>query len=164
MELKDPLGELWIGDVFDNVRRLEKYLCEVKPILFATVGDYVSYHILEADIHPDIVVIDHRIMREDVKPIEFDRKYVNVSNESGTISEEAQKVLYEAVQQKKTLAVIVDGEEDLLVLPLMAYMPPRSVIIYGQPREGMVVINLDEERSNWAIKFMSGMRRKSDNP
>ncbi|MCK4400253.1 DUF359 domain-containing protein, partial [Candidatus Bathyarchaeota archaeon] len=70
---------------------------------------------------------------------------------------EAQRVLRDAITLKKRLGVVVEGEEDLLVLPLMAMMPIGSVIVYGQPREGMVVVTLTEERRRWAKDFMAEM-------
>jgi len=160
--LKEPLGELWIGDVAYNINRLKRYIKKNTPTSLATVGDFVSYHILEAGINPDIIVFDHRIMRESVDLIEFDRKHVKVTNAPGSITIESQSVLYQAVQENEHLAIIVEGEEDLLVLPLMAYMPLGSVIIYGQPREGMVVITLNEERRSWATRFMKNMSKKRD--
>ena len=107
-----------------------------------------------------IVVVDHKIMRKSIDPIEFEREYVNVPNQAGTINAQAQSVLYQAAKKCKHLAVIVDGEEDLLVLPLMAFLPNGSVIIYGQPREGMVVITLTDERRAWAKSFMRKMHRE----
>ena len=160
MELKDPLGDLWIGDVETNLERLLNFLKNNKPVCLASVGDFVSYNILAADVHPDIVVVDHKIMRKSIDPIEFDREYVNVPNPAGTINAQAQSVLFNAAKECKHLAVIVDGEEDLLVLPLMAFMPNDSVIIYGQPREGMVVITLTDERRAWAKNFMKKMHRE----
>ncbi len=153
------MGDLWRGEVVENILRLKDYLNQVETRCFATVGDYVSYHILEAGIHPDIVVVDHKIMRKSVDPIEFDRRNINVSNPPGTITAEAQSILFEAAIGCSHLAVIVDGEEDLLVLPLMVYLPVGSLIIYGQPREGMVVISLNDERKRWAMGFMSEMER-----
>jgi len=154
------LGDLWIGDVETNLERLLNFLKDNKPVCLASVGDFVSYNILAADIHPDIVVVDHKIMRKSIDPIEFEREYVNVPNPAGTINAQAQSVLFQAVKECKHLAVIVDGEEDLLVLPLMAFMPNDSVIIYGQPREGMVVITLTDERRAWATNFMKKMHRE----
>jgi GTP-dependent dephospho-CoA kinase len=156
--LKDPLGDLWIGAVEENVKRLKSYLAENKPSCFASVGDFVSFNILEAGIHPDLVVVDHKIMRKSVDPIEFDRRFVNVENPPGTVTAQSQRVLSVAARECAQLAIIIDGEEDLLVLPLMVYMPNGSVIVYGQPREGMVVITLDDERRAWAEKFLSEMQ------
>ena len=136
------------------------FLNNNKPVCLASVGDFVSYNILAADVHPDIVVVDHKIMRKSIDPIEFEREYVNVPNPAGTINAQAQTVLYQAAKKCKHLAVIVDGEEDLLVLPLMAFMPNDSIIIYGQPREGMVVITLTDERRAWAKNFMKKMHRE----
>jgi uncharacterized protein (UPF0218 family) len=43
----------------------------------------------------------------------------------------------------------------------MAMMPIGSVIVYGQPREGMVVVTLTEERRRWAKDFMADMEEDS---
>ena len=97
-------------------------------------------------------------MRQSVDPIEFDRKFVNVDNPPGTVTAQSQRILSVAAKECAQIAVIIDGEEDLLVLPLMVYLENGSVIIYGQPREGMVVITLDDERREWAKKFLSEMQ------
>ena len=78
----------------------------------------------------------------------------------GVITPEAQQILLKAITLKKRLGVVVEGEEDLLVLPLMAMMPTGSVIVYGQPREGMVIVTLTEERRRWARNFMTVMEEK----
>ena len=113
------------------------------------------------------MVVDHRIMRETIKPIKLNREYVNVVNKKSTISAESQFVLKDLAETCKHIAVIVDGEEDLLVLPLMVYMPVNSVIVYGQPSEGMVIITLTPEKRKWAIDFMNKMHKVQtfcDNP
>ncbi|MCW4012425.1 MAG: GTP-dependent dephospho-CoA kinase family protein [Candidatus Bathyarchaeota archaeon] len=122
------------------------------------MGDFVSYNILDAGIHPDLVVVDHKIMRKSVDPIEFDRRFVNVDNPPGTVTAQSQRIISVAAEECAQLAIIIDGEEDLLVLPLMVYLKNGSIIIYGQPREGMVVITLDDEKRAWAKKFLSEMR------
>ena len=157
MYLKDPLGELWAADVSENVERLNKFLEKNKPPYFATVGDYVTSNILEAGIHPEIAVVDHRVMRRDVDPIEFNCEHVSVSNPSGTITAESQRALYRALEHQNGFRLVADGEEDLLVLPLMVYLPVGSVIVYGQPREGMVVITLTESNKTWARDFLASM-------
>jgi len=128
--------------------------------MFATVGDYVTQHIIEAGMHPDLGVIDNRVMRKDVDPLKLERETMHVQNPPGVITPEAQQILLKAITLKKRLGVVVEGEEDLLVLPLMAMMPTGSVIVYGQPREGMVIVTLTEERRRWARNFMTVMEEK----
>ena len=151
------MGEIIRGDVLDNVVVLREMLEEKKPPCFATVGDFVTFYIMESGLNPDLAVVDHRVMRQDVAPFRFTREKVTVINPAGTIKAEAQRVLWNAITLKKRLGVVVEGEEDLLVLPLMAMMPIGSVIVYGQPREGMVVVTLTEERRRWAKNFMAEM-------
>ncbi|MBN2336400.1 DUF359 domain-containing protein, partial [Candidatus Bathyarchaeota archaeon] len=116
-ELKEPLGKLLRADITKNVETLRIILAKTKPPMFASVGDYVTVHILEAGLHPDVVVIDHRVMRQDVEQLRFDRDRVHVSNPQGTITAEAYRELEDAITLKKRLGVVVEGEEDLLVLP-----------------------------------------------
>ncbi|OGD45186.1 hypothetical protein A3K69_03470 [Candidatus Bathyarchaeota archaeon RBG_16_57_9] len=159
-DLKSPLGVLLRAPVSENVVALGKLVEAVRPPMWATVGDYVTVHIVGAGLHPDIAVVDHRVMRENVEPIELGAS-VKVANPPGTLSAEAQRILHEAITFNKRLGVVVEGEEDLLVLPLMAWMPVGSVVVYGQPREGMVVVTLTEERRRWAQEFMNTMEEKN---
>ena len=145
--------------VYDNVVALGRLLEAEEPPMWAAVGDYVTANIFKAGLRPDIAVVDHRVMREDVEPIELGES-VKVANPPGTLSAEAQRTLHEAITFNKRLGVVVEGEEDLLVLPLMAWMPVGSVVVYGQPREGMVVVTLTEERRRWAKEFMNTMEEK----
>ncbi len=156
-ELKEPLGDLIEGEPGEAMARLKEILREKVPPMFASVGDFVTANALEACLDPDIIVIDHRIMRADVDPLEHDRPEIFVRNQPGTINAGAYRALEGAVTLKRRLAVIVEGEEDLLVLPLMAVMPEGSVIVYGQPGKGVVVVTIDEERRRWVLDFMNRM-------
>ena len=149
---------MWAAEIKGNVKRLKLFLEENKPPYFATVGDYVTSNILEGGMHPEIAVVDHKIMRRDVDPIEFKCEHVSVNNPPGTITAESQRALFSALEHPNGFRLVADGEEDLLVLPLMAYLPEGSVIVYGQPREGMVVITLTEENKAWAKDFMASMQ------
>jgi len=160
-ELKKPIGDLLVGTPKENAERLKQLLDEQKPSIWASVGDFVSGVLLENSLEPDILVIDNRIMRVDVEPLELEREKVYIKNRAGTINLDACKALETAISLKNKVAVIVKGEEDLLVLPLMAMMPEDSLIIYGQPRKGMVIISLKEEKKKWALEFMERMEEKN---
>ena len=50
--------------------------------------------------------------------------------------------------RQTTIRLVIDGEEVLLALPVIAFLPEDTVVFYGQPGEGMVVVNSDESRQN----------------
>lgn len=157
-ELKVPLGRLLTGKPSDTVTLLGEVLQELKPPMFAVVGDFSTKNILEAEYEPDLVVIDHRVMRLEIEPLDLGgRMVLRAKNLQGTVDEESWAALEEAITLKSRAAVIVEGEEDLLVLPLISLMPLGSLIVYGQPREGMVVVEVTEERKRWAGCFMNRM-------
>lgn len=44
--------------------------------------------------------------------------------------------------------ITVMGEEDLLVLPVCIYAPDNSIVLYGQPNEGLVLVEVSTEIRN----------------
>jgi uncharacterized protein (UPF0218 family) len=111
-------------------------------------------------LFPDIVVVDNKTLRAQIKPIVHGLKEINVPNEAATINAKAWLALRTAVTLKRRVAIVVEGEEDLLVLPLLAEMPLGSVIAYGQPHEGLVAVTVSEERRDWARGFLNRMEMK----
>ena len=61
-------------------------------------------------------------------------------NKPGSISLEVISTLIRACVKESLVRVI--GEEDLAALPLIAYAPIDSRILYGQPSEGIVVVRV----------------------
>jgi uncharacterized protein (UPF0218 family) len=159
-DLKKPIGKLIKGDPKETILILKIILDGHDTPLFACVGDFVSKNIIDSCLSPDIIVVDNRIMRQNVEPLLFKHESIKVENPPGTITINSQKALQDAISLNKRIGVVVEGEEDLLVLPLMAMMPTGSVIVYGQPREGMVLVILTEERRRWAKDFMTMMEEK----
>ena len=157
-ELKSPLGRLVTGDPSETVEVLKEYIEERKPTAFAVVGDFTTKNILEAGLHPDVYVVDHRVMRIEVGPLNHGEREVFTSdNPAGTIDSQSWVALGKAVSLKSRASVIVEGEEDLMVLPLISLMPLGSLIVYGQPREGMVLVEVTKERKEWVEDFMARM-------
>jgi uncharacterized protein (UPF0218 family) len=157
-ELKAPLGELLRGTPDETAARLKEVWS--KPPLFAIVGDFVAANLIGAGFEPDIVVVDGKTLRVEVEPVKHGMSEVHVPNVPATVDSEAWAVLREAVTLKRRVAVVVEGEEDLLVLPLLAEMPLGSVIAYGQPHEGLVVVTVTGEKRDWARDFLTRMEMK----
>ena len=53
--------------------------------------------------------------------------------------------------------IMVNGEEDLLVLPVCVYAPENSVVMYGQPNQGLVIVKVTPEIRNKAQKLLDLM-------
>jgi len=54
------------------------------------------------------------------------------------------KACRKSVNADDTVLVVVDGEEDLVPIPMHMMLPLDSHLIYGQPNEGVVVRISDE--------------------
>lgn len=159
-ELKRPLGLLVRGDPQETMDVLRRLVEEKRPSLLISVGDVTSRNILGAGLPLKVAVIDNRVMREEVEPW-FPKGWreFHVKNPPGTIRGEVWAVLEEAINLNKGAVVIVEGEEDLLTLPVIALAPIGSVAVYGQPREGIVIVEVTEERKRWTLEFLRRMER-----
>jgi hypothetical protein len=166
-ELKDPLGFLLKNK---PTERLIKKIKDDNPPLVIFVGDYCFKKAIEMDYIPDIAIIDNRTKRE---PVNNERtipkaKRIQTVNSPGTISENAWNTIKETIrlQTKKShesqprdrlSIIIVQGEEDLLVLPATIEAPIGSFIIYGQPEEGIVLIKATMNVKNKFIELIKRM-------
>ena len=74
---------------------------------------------------------------------ELSGECIRVKNPPGTITDDLVKALTYAVDHPP-VTIMVDGEEDLAVIPLVIAAPPSSVVLYGQPREGIVLRTIDD--------------------
>ena len=121
------------------------------------VGDAVSRNATARDLRRDVVIIDNKEMRVQTKPLDASTgRTFRVRNEPGTISSNAWAAVDEAVETGNAV-VIVDGEEDLLTLVAMAVAPLGSFVIYGQPDEGVVLVEVDDEARKKVHSFLEGM-------
>jgi len=137
-ELKEPLG-----DVYTDTDAL--LAAAGDPIL--AVGDVVTYHLLEAGRVPDVALVDDRTERTEVDDevkqaiTGFDRE-VTVENPPATVTAGILQALTTAIATGQSTLVRVDGEEDLAALPALLLAPPGASVVYGQPGEGMVLVQV----------------------
>ena len=150
--LKRPFGTLVVEKEI-NKSKIMLMLDSATKII--TVGDATTERIVSFGITPDIAVIDgveRRSVRD--RSINYRAKEMFCTNPAGMISDEAIEVLQKALEASTPIRIKVQGEEDLLALPLFAMAPKGSVVLYGQPLEGMVLVNINEEKQNQAKELM----------
>jgi len=126
------------------------------------VGDAVSESLMKNGVFPDVFIIDNRVMRKEIIPIEFGAERIfYAKNPAGTISKEAWEKIKNALNSDLQTKIIIDGEEDLLALPAVLFAPENSFVVYGQPREGMVVIKVTEEKRKEVESIIDEMKTNS---
>ena len=53
--------------------------------------------------------------------------------------------------------ILVDGEEDLLALPAIFLAPINSLVLYGQPNQGFVLVKITDTVRLIAMKILKEM-------
>ncbi len=123
-----------------------------------TVGDVTTKKFLDSGYQPFLSIIDNRIERKDI-PFEaqydFHTRVVRLDNKAATISKEIFGILEQMFQEAVNNMIIVNGEEDLLVLPVLLYAPLGFTVYYGQPHVGMIKIAITRDAKKRAKDIIS---------
>jgi len=136
-ELKAPMGPVYT-DAGELAAAADR------PVV--AVGDVVTYHLLEADYRPDVALVDERTERSAVAPevsaaiTGFDR-VLDVENPPGTLTMALLEAILEGLASEGSTLIAVDGEEDLAALAAVLAVPADGSVVYGQPGEGMVLVD-----------------------
>ncbi len=115
------------------------------------VGDRVTISLVEAGLRPSVAVVDLRERRRaDPSAIHRLDGYLLLTtrNPPGTILREAWSAVRLAIEvalHGPSVALVVDGEEDLLGFPAVMMAPDGWVVLYGQPGVGLVAVKVNEE-------------------
>lgn len=146
--LKEPLGELVSGTFSECNETLRKVRETEKPRRLILVGDTISRNAIQSGIKPDVIIIDHKEMREEAVDFTYDRARVfRTINEPATISLLAWQAVAEAIEKGDSV-VLVEGEEDLLTLVAILVAPVGSIVAYGQPGKGIVLVRISPEKKD----------------
>jgi hypothetical protein len=143
-DLKIPLGDL-INDIDVNNKNIQTKI-NPKSVLI-TVGDRTTENMLQLGLKPQIQIIDGLEKRNQRIVSTDDAVNTNLScrNPPGEITKESIQVIQKAFSSEPPVRITVDGEEDLLVLPVCIAAPENSVVMYGQPNEGLVIVHITPE-------------------
>lgn len=158
VQLKMPLGILLRGTFKQTLKEFEQIAREKKPSMIISVGDALSRALVENRIFPQVLVVDYKIMRESVSPLVImGYETMRLQNNSGTISDDAWAIMASAIKHGNKVRVVVEGEEDLLTLVAVMEAPEKTLVVYGQPCEGMVVVEVTPQKKNEIKKIVDSM-------
>jgi uncharacterized protein (UPF0218 family) len=159
--LKSPLGTLCSGDGVECIRSMDSDLRSATKI--AAVGDMTAFYLYKASIAPDLAIVDKKTKRMPapehvLRSLERDSyRTVEVKNPAATLSRELMDLIKESLSRDEHIKIVVDGEEDLATLPTILYAPLGSVVIYGQPGLGSVLVKVTPEKKRQIEELMKKM-------
>jgi hypothetical protein len=154
-QLKKPLGILLLDSdaTKDNI-----YKNVPLGSFVITVGDATTEKMIRFGFNPSLQVVDSVEKRNKRDLPEGEPNVVlTCRNPAAEITQESLSVIQKAFGMKPPVRIVVSGEEDLLVLPAAVYAPDDSIILYGQPNEGLVIVHVTEEVRNRARSIMNSM-------
>ncbi len=154
-QLKIPLGELLLEETTTK-ENIQKHLSENSYII--TVGDRTTEKMIEYGLIPSLQIIDGIEKREKRKPIVLENTTeLTVDNPPAEITTSSIDLIKDALKMKSPVRILVSGEEDLLVLPVCIHAPDNSIVLYGQPNEGLVIVKITPEIRNKTQRLLDLM-------
>ena len=115
--------------------------------LLVTVGDVVSLTFRKRGIRPDLSIYDGFTERREMTgfaELVKDEPKERVVSPAGTISAQLADAVRRSIEGSGSGLILVDGEEDLALLPCILYAPVGSRIVYGWPGRCMMLVTTDE--------------------
>jgi hypothetical protein len=159
-ELKQPMGELFTGPIEDPSVAMDLALETISEELkIIAVGDVTVYSLQIAKRKVWISVIDgmtHRTKWDKFEQIDLDPKFlINAKNPPGMLTSSIFQACSKAICQSENVTILVDGEEDLVPIPLILMAPLGTILLYGQPNEGIIVREIDISAKRRARRFLN---------
>ena len=155
-QLKIPLGDLLL-EKDATKQNIIKYLSNNSFVI--TVGDRTTEKMINFGLTPSVQIIDSqekRIKRDPPKDENISTE-LRCDNPAAEITEQSIEIIKKAFSLKPPVRLVVNGEEDLLVIPVCIHAPNHSVVLYGQPNEGLVIVNITPEIRNKTQRLLDLM-------
>ncbi len=149
--LKKPFGVL-VPDAQITKKKIDSILRGAKKVV--AVGDATTERLAGFGIIPEIAVVDGKERRHARGLPAYRAKEMRCNNTAGAITKDAVNVLTEALAENQPVRVLVEGEEDMLALPLFVMSPLGAVVLYGQPLEGLVAVKITAAKRKQAKDLM----------
>lgn len=143
--MRQPLGILIQGEIPQPYEFLALSHGDA-PIV--AVGDVVTQNLETRGITPILSILDGKTKRAALAGADAHRRDADlvIANPKGFITKELWDAIRDCDFQNRK--IFIDGEEDLATLPAILYAPMGSIVVYGQPDEGIVVVHVTDEKKN----------------
>lgn len=150
-------GLMLSGDLEKNVRSVLEIVKSIRPPKVIIVGDFTLKAFMGSGFRPDLGIFDRKTGRTTSDFLAGDVS--ETTNPPGRITDEAVSKIRELLSSDEPALLFVDGEEDLLSLPSVLCSPEGSLVIYGIPSEGMMVVTADKKSKEKIKRIMNEFER-----
>ena len=132
--------------------------------LLIAVGDTTTAKLLSFNLLPAIQIIDNKEKRIPAKSILPNNQKINLhcNNPPGQITEDSIRTIKIAFRLAKPIRITVEGEEDLLTIPVCLHAPDNSIVLYGQPNKGLVLVKVNNKTRKKVLSVMRYMNQGYD--
>jgi uncharacterized protein (UPF0218 family) len=168
-KLAKPFGMIFKEP--EAARNVHKYLKENRTKLLISVGDVTSSELIRYGRFPHVCFIDGKAKRKKYSA-SWDWSGViktRITNPAGKLFKPVCHKIDHIIKcaitpscyreyKMNRFIVFVKGEEDLLVIPCVKYAPIGSIIVYGQPDVGIVLIEVNEKAKAKVEEILSEMQ------
>lgn len=152
-ELRETLAKPF-GTLFSTIEEILQE--DIHPRDLVSIGDVVTHDLQKHNVGQKISVVDLVVQRKqyysDIAEHGFSSSIsvLSVTNPSGCITPQLVQAVEASIAKEGKSIILVDGEEDLAVLPFVLLAPLHYHILYGQPHKGIVLISVSEEKKQMA--------------
>ena len=154
-DLKKPFGTL-LQSI--DAKDLESFSGKI-----FSVGDESTKFLKSLGINPSVSIVDFKVARvkkfSNLSDLGFSGKetVLQIKNPPGTINPDLFKIASQLTRggKEQESVVLIDGEDDLSVLPITLASPLGNYIFYGQPNEGIVKVLIDEKHKAKAAEIVA---------
>ncbi len=154
--MKRPLGIL-LPEKDVSKKNIQKFIAPDSFVI--TVGDRTTQKMVDFGMMPSVQIIDgqEKRIKRDIPGNSDDYTLLTCTNPAAEITPQSIDTIRKAFTSKTPVRILVTGEEDLLVLPVCIFAPENSIVLYGQPNEGLVIVKVTPEIRNKTQKLLDLM-------
>ena len=166
--LAKPFGEVMgFEKTAERLRERASPAGSARPSLLIAVGDQIIVNLIQAKLMPDIAVYDGICQRKEVP-----REWISLIRdaavrEGGSVREPNMPGTINPLMEARLRDLLsiragwlqIEGEDDLCSLVVMAYAPAGALLLYGQPNQGVVWVEIDEKRQKEAQEILREIKR-----
>ena len=154
--MKNPLGVL-LPEKETTKEKIQTFIKENTFVI--TVGDRTTEKMMAFDLIPSLQIIDgqEKRVKRNLPQNQNVSTVLRCDNPAAEITFQSIEIIKKGFKSKTPVRIIVNGEEDLLVLPVCIFAPENSIVLYGQPNEGLVIVEVTPEIRNKTQKLLELM-------